>query len=244
MVNIIIPAAGNGSRFQEQGYEKPKPLIDVGGKPMIERVLEQFNFPGTQILVIIQQKHYIENAEEFEDLKKRYNLEYLIIGHLTEGTACTVLEGLRVLEQVDLQKPCIVANSDQVVDTSLEAFYRDSLEKGSDGATMVFQAVESKWSFCRVVSGKVEEVREKQVISNVANVGIYYYRSGHLLQNSIETMIQCNSRVNGEFYLAPTYNYIIESGGKVTPYYIDRSQMHGLGTPEDLTEYLEWKLQN
>ena len=81
-------------------------------------------------------------------------------------------------------------------------------------------------------------IREKEVISEHATVGIYYFKRGRdFVENAIDMFVR-NERVNNEFYVAPVYNYSIEKGGKYGIYSIDKTQMHGTGTPEDLDKYI------
>ena len=54
MINIVIPMAGLGSRFSDAGYEKPKPFIDVLGKPMIERVMDNLNIKDSNFILLVR----------------------------------------------------------------------------------------------------------------------------------------------------------------------------------------------
>jgi dTDP-glucose pyrophosphorylase len=82
----------------------------------------------------------------------------------------------------------------------------------------------------------VTEVAEKNPISDIATCGIYWYRKGSEFVSCAETMIQKNIRVNNEFYIAPVYNELINSGKTLIPFFVHR--MHGIGTPEDLNSFL------
>ena len=62
-INIVIPMAGLGSRFAKEGFTKPKPFIDVNGKPMIVRVLENLNYPGAHYFLIAQKEHLAKEKE-------------------------------------------------------------------------------------------------------------------------------------------------------------------------------------
>lgn len=62
-INIVIPMAGLGSRFANEGYEKPKPFIDVNGKPMIVRVLENLTYPNANYILIGRQEHLEKEKE-------------------------------------------------------------------------------------------------------------------------------------------------------------------------------------
>ena len=107
---------------------------------------------------------------------------------------------------------------------------------------MTMKASDPKWSFVSVSSeGYVTTVVEKRAISSEATVGIYNYKQGKSFVQAAETMISNNLRVNGEFYVAPTYNEMIAKGGRVGIYNIgsEGDGMYGLGTPEDLQSFLK-----
>ncbi|MDQ2411254.1 glycosyltransferase family 2 protein, partial [Pseudomonas aeruginosa] len=88
--------------------------------------------------------------------------------------------------------------------------------------------------------GTINRVVEKEVISDEATVGIYNFRSGHQLIEAIEQMFQKGLRVNGEFYVAPAYNEIIEKGARIIHYTVgsEGQGMFGLGIPADLDYFL------
>ena len=108
----------------------------------------------------------------------------------------------------------------------------------ADGGIVTFIATHPKWSFAKVNDeGEVTLIAEKKPISNIATVGIYYFKKGKYFVESAEQMIKKNIRTNGEFYIAPVYNEMIESNKKILHYPI--AEMRGLGTPEDLLRFLE-----
>jgi HAD superfamily hydrolase (TIGR01509 family) len=170
-MNVLIPMAGAGSRFQEQGYTFPKPLIEVGNKPMIQVVTDNLNIDAHHIY-IVQKEHY-----------EKYNLETVLklikpdctivqVDELTDGAACTTL---LAREYINNDEPLIIANSDQFVDwNSNEVLYAFSTE-GIGGGILTFESTHPKWSYAKLdENGFVSMVAEKQPISNNATVGIYY----------------------------------------------------------------------
>ena len=241
MINIVIPMAGEGSRFVKSGYQKPKPFIDVDGKPMIVRVLENLALPEARYILIARKDHMERESALVKQIEKNFNAIFIPIDKLTEGTVCTVLYARKYINN---DEPLLIANSDQIVDMNISDFIDDCSERKLDGSILTFidKDKDPKWSFAKINENNlVTEVQEKVVISVFATVGIYLYSKGRDFVNySIDLIIE-NERVNGEFYTCPTYNYAIKENAKIGIYNIDYKQMHGIGTPEDLDLYLDGK---
>lgn len=230
--------AGQGSRFQQQGYKKPKPFIDVDGKPMISRVIENLYYPGAKYYLLARKEHLEAEQELVKAIAEKYNAVFIAIDKLTEGTACTVLYARQFINN---NAPLLIANSDQIVDCNISAFIDDCLAQKKDGSILTFIDAElnPKWSFAKLDGNKnVIEVQEKKAISEFATVGIYFFTEGRTFVNSAVDMIIANERVNNEFYTCPVYNYAIKDGKTIGIYNIDSAAMHGIGTPEDLDKYL------
>ena len=237
MINIVIPMAGAGSRFAKAGYAKPKPFLDVLGRPMIVHVLENLRMPNANYILIARKEHMEAERELVAEIERTYGAKFIAIDQLTEGTTCTVLFAHR---EINNEVPLLIANSDQIVDLDIREFVRDAQERELDGSILTFQDDHPKWSYAKVnEQGHVTEVREKEVISEHATVGIYLFRTGRLFVESALDLIVRNDRVNNEFYVCPTYNYAIGQGAKIGVYDIPMSAMHGTGTPEDLDAYVE-----
>ncbi|WP_050928339.1 glycosyltransferase family 2 protein [Aestuariivita boseongensis] len=236
-VNVIIPAAGAGSRFAKQGWKKPKPFIDVAGEPMLKNVVRNVSPLGGKTSVLLRREHTKSQPGIVQTLETD-GIKIVPVDRLTEGTACTVLLARDVF---DNQNPLIVANSDQLVDFDVTDFVRDCLARGLDGSILVFRdpEMDKKWSFAKVNDeGLVTEVAEKKPISDLATAGIYLFRRGHDFVGAAADMIAANERVNGEFYTCPIYNYMISRGARIGAYEVPMTAMHGLGTPDDLSLYL------
>lgn len=233
-MNVVIPMAGAGSRFAAAGYTFPKPLIEVNGKPMIQVVVENLNVDA-HFIYLVQKDHY-----EKYNLKQLLNLitpgcDIIQIDGLTEGAACTTL---LAKEFIDNDEPLLMANSDQFVEWNsnecLYAFTADIV----DGGIVTFEATHPKWSFAKLgEDGFVSEVAEKNPISNIATVGIYYWKHGSDYVKYAEQMIEKNIRTNNEFYVCPVFNEAIADGKKIRAKNIHK--MWGIGTPEDLNYFLE-----
>ncbi len=231
--------AGEGSRFVKEGYEKPKPFIDVAGKPMIERVMENLQCSDARYILIGRKAHLESEKELVKEIKKKYNAIFIGIDKLTEGTVCTVLYARQYINN---EEPLLIANSDQIVDIKIQEFVDNCSNRKLDGSILTFtdHELNPKWSFAKIdETGLVNEVQEKKAISQYATVGIYLFNKGREFVEAAVDMIIQNDRVNNEFYTCPTYNYLIKEKKKIGVYNILFSEMHGIGTPKDLDEYLK-----
>lgn len=240
MINVVIPMAGEGSRFVKGGYSTPKPFIEVLGKPMIVRVMENLNFPNANFILIVREEHMKSETKLIEEIKKNYNAVFIPINKLTEGTACTVLYARKFINN---NTSLLIANSDQIVDININQFVNNSKERGLDGSILSFIDLtrDSKYSFAKIdKNGLVTAVKEKVGISDNATVGIYYFEKGKDFVNGAIDMIVDNDRTNGEFYTCPVYNYLVKMKMKIGIYNIEYDQMHCLGTPNDLNKYIEF----
>ena len=204
-LNVLIPMAGAGSRFQQAGYTFPKPLIEVKGKPMIQVVVENLNIKANFIYVV-QKEH-----------REKYNLDTLLnlitpnckiveVDGITEGAAaCTA--ALLAKEYINSENPLFFANSDQFVEWDSNEFLYKMNETNADGGIVSFRATHPKWSFAKIdEQGLVTEVAEKNPISDIATVGYYYWKQGSDFVKYAEDMIEKDIRVNNEFYVCPVFN--------------------------------------
>ena len=179
-LNVLIPMAGAGSRFEAAGYTFPKPLIEVRKKPMIQVVVENLNIKANFIYVV-QKSH-----------REKYNLDALLslitpgckiveTEGMTEGAACTAL---LAKEYIDSDAPLFFANSDQFVEWDSNEFLYKMNETNADGGIVTFEATHPKWSFAKInKQGLVTEVAEKNPISNIATIGFYYWKMVVILLN-------------------------------------------------------------
>lgn len=228
--------AGAGSRFARAGYEKPKPLIDVAGKTMIEWAIENIGLEGKYIF-ILQESHLQKYPDIRATLEKTVsNLEIITVNGVTEGAACTAL---LAKEYINKDEPLLICNSDQWVDWDADRFLKFVKRKNSDGALLSFLSDSPKHSYSRYnfETQLVTEVAEKQVISNFATVGIYYWKSGSMFVKCAEKMIEKDVRFNNEFYICPVYNELI-FGHNARVHLYPVTEMRGMGTPEELNKFL------
>lgn len=238
-IQLIIPMAGLGKRFVEANYKTLKPLIPIHGVPMIRLVIQNLMSNRIGRVIIIAQRETVEEV----DLRKILGqldvpLTIFAVESLTEGPADTVLHARDV---IDGRLPIVIANSDQYVDAKLDDFYDNLFQDGDSGAILTMEDNDPKWSYVEMdAHGRVKNVREKEVISNQATVGIYGFSSAALAWRAFDEMWQQDDRTNGEFYVAPAYNFLAKSGIPISLKNLGpvSSVMYGLGTPEDLELFI------
>ena len=232
-MNVILPMAGRGSRFSKQNYTLPKPLIDVLGKPMAECAVESLDFDAKWHFLIRADEHEQQLRELIESV--RPGSVVIAIDYVTEGPASSAL---LFKEYINNDEPLVIANCDQIMEWDSQRFL--DYVSVYDGAVVTYHTDTEKNSYARINhQGLVQEIKEKEVISNVSLIGVHWWRCGRFFVDSAERMIAADDRAyNGEFYVGPTYNYMINQGLQVGIFHIPNQQFHPVGIPDDLKRYV------
>jgi dTDP-glucose pyrophosphorylase len=232
---VVIPMAGRGQRFVDAGYADPKPLVDVRGRPMYSWAVDSLPVSLVGRLVMVCLAEHLEAYPLEADIRERYgHLDPVVIGldHVTEGQACTVLEAAEHLEPAG---PLVIYNADTWCVTDLEATLA-AVGPDVGGVIGVFEAPGDHWSFARLDErGHVVETAEKRRISPWATTGLYHFSRADEFVAHARAAIEADDRVNGEFYVAPLYNRLVDAGRTVL---VDRArEVWVLGTPAELAAF-------
>ena len=230
-LKLIMPMAGEGSRFRDNGYQEFKPFIDVNGVPMFQHAVNTIGLDFDEKIFIVQKAHDIKN-KVLEIYPDSHVIE---LEERTSGAAATILTAR---QHMDSDTSIFTSNCDQHVEWDIDGFM-SLVDTDVDGIIPTFECPEMdpKWSYARSDNGFVTEVAEKNAISTKATVGFYYWKNSLDFIRDAEQMIDRDIRVNGEHYLCPVYNQTIENGGRVVTYDVDC--MSGIGTPDDLEVFLK-----
>lgn len=236
-MNIVIPMAGAGQRFRDAGYEVPKPLIDVRGRPMYSWAVDSLPLGLARRVIFVCLREHLEGRRLEDDIEQRYgHLDPVVVplDEVTAGQAATVLAAK---EHIDSDEPLLIFNADTFCRSSL-AKTLEQLPAEVDGVLGVFRAPGERWSFARVdAEGRVLETAEKQRISDWASTGLYHFRRGSDFVRHAEAMIGEDDRSGGEFYVIPVYNRMIAEGAHLV---LDEAEeVWVLGTPEELAHFEE-----
>ncbi len=230
-VNLVMPMAGRGQRFINEGYTEPKPLIKIGDKYIIEYVLDCMKFPEANFIFIVRKDH-VEEHNLDKVLKKIIpDAQIFVLDAITQGAICTVLEAKGYFDSDD---EMIIKDCDQVIDWIPQHFLDYVRRHDADGGIVTIDTDNAGFSYAKVKDKVIIQTAEKQVISNHGAVGIYYFKSGKELIKHADEMIRKNIRTNNEFYVCPVYNEFIENRKKILNYPV--AEMWSLGTPEEFEE--------
>ena len=161
-LKLIMPMAGNGQRFFDAGYNRPKPLIDIKGKPMFKRVIDNLGMDVDPVC-IVRQDHVTDYEIDKRIIEHQPNAKIIITPGLTEGAACTV----RLATSLFNSEPMMVANCDQLMvwdDLGFNGLCASEKFKGGIIPTFIPKHEEPIHSYVRVdENNEVLELAEKKL---------------------------------------------------------------------------------
>lgn len=240
-MKIVIPLAGRGSRFKNQGYNMPKPLIPIGNKPMIGWAIESVKklYPQAKskdFIFIVLKEH--EDGYEISDTLKKLagqDITIRIIDEVTEGAACTVLT---TEDLINNDEDMLTCDCDQFFDCpEFENLRKLAIKNNWGGLVPTFEKDSPAYSYVKLdENGNAIETAEKKIISTHAAVGIYYFTKGANFVWAAKEMIKKNIRYNNEFYMCPLYNELIKRGDVVK--IVPTKEWMTIGTPEEAKIFL------
>jgi hypothetical protein len=233
-MNILIPMAGEGIRFKDVGIDIPKPLIRVNGKTLIEHSIESLNIEGHYIFITKKYENESYNKEItkiFENLVPIFT-EIQVYGK-QYGTSYSALHAK---DYINNDEELIITNCDQILDWDSEDFLYLA-RAGGDGSVLLHESDSHKHSYALIEDNKVTKLAEKNPISSSALVGLHYWKKGSDFVSSAEKLIKDSLSFGKEAYVSLTYNYLINDGKNIIPYFIESNQYTSLGTPRDIEIY-------
>jgi NDP-sugar pyrophosphorylase family protein len=233
---VIIPMAGLGTRFSDEGFTVPKPLIKVSGKSLIEHSIESLGIDAKYIFITRKYDKKEHNTELSEILSRICpNHEEICIDYITKGAVETCLLGS---EFIDENLPLIITNCDQRLNWDPVAFLEHASKPSVDGSVVTYNSTNPKNSFAIIENDVVTEVVEKKAVSNNALVGIHYWKRSEDFLKSGRLLVEDFCKTGRpECYVSETYNYLIRDRKTINNFHFEDNQYIPLGTPYDLTMY-------
>ena len=241
-LHIIMPMAGEGSRFAKAGWTTPKPLIELRGVPLFQRAINSVAIDGVEMKYsfIVRQEH-IDNQHIDELIKeKQPDASVFSVLKTTRGAVETCL----VAEEAIHDEDAIV-----VMDCDLEfrsAEYNKLVAKAlsvpaseADGGALVsFESDNPRYSYALTDSqGRVIRTAEKEPISSHALCGAYFFGSGKDFKRIAHRLLDDGTHGKAEFYVSLLYNYLLVEGKIVR--LATMEEYHSYGTPEELMQSLQ-----
>lgn len=237
-MKIVITMAGQGSRFSKQGYQQPKHEIIAGKHSLFEWAMHSLtNFFNEEFIFLLRKGAY-NQAKLINELAelgiKKY--QFVEIAALTRGQADTVMQADHLISEAE---GVVIYN----IDTTVQPSYltKEAVLKGA-GTIPVFRAQGKHWSFAKLNQQKeIIELAEKRPISEWGSVGFYFFQYWKDYKAAFHTMQEELFREYGEIYIAPLYNQLIREGKTLYPVFLPENSFASLGTPEELTDFIQNK---
>ena len=245
-MQLIVPMAGLGSRFANAGYETPKPLIPVGGKPMVVRVVE--HLPRAEKIVFIVHREHVERFDIDTHLRDQFpSCEVVVAPGLTEGQACTVRLAAEV---VDPDDDVLIAACDAAHVYDCGKFQALTETPDIDGAVWTYRGEcrvaikQTSYGWVQTDGNRVLNVSCKVPISDQpldehVISGFFWFRRASEVFSTIDQLVASDERVNNEFYMDVIPNLYIARNQRIDAFEVDK--YIGWGTPEDLHDYEAWE---
>jgi capsule biosynthesis phosphatase len=235
-MNIIIPLGGLGQRFKEDGYTKPKPLINIFGKEMIFHLIDNLKLKDNDKLILIYNKEL--NKYNFNDLlKDKYkNINLIELNKQTEGSAETILFGLNNMFSELLKNKCVLLDCDTFYHIDILDIYREQI----NNSIFCFKDNQDKpiFSYLEIKNNNIiTDIKEKIKISEYANTGCYCFKSGDILKKYCEKIIQNNIREKGEYYTSCVIKEMLKDNHIFNSNVINNYDFSCVGTPLQLKIY-------
>ena len=237
MLNILIPLGSPSQFFEDSTYVYPKPLIEILGMPMIQRVVENLstiNLKKRFVFVVRDADCVRYHLDSTLHLLVKNDIVILKIQRETKGAACSALLSTEFIAN---DQPLVICNGDQIFDLNLNDSLKRIRDDRVDAACLSFKSVHPRWSYVRLEDGEIVQAAEKHPLSENAIAGFYYFSKGRDFVDAAKRMILKDAQVNGAFYIAPVFNELILARKRMRAYEIDAAKYHTFYSPQKIQDY-------
>lgn len=239
-LHIIMPMAGEGSRFAKAGWTTPKPLIELRGVPLFMRAINSVALEGVDMKYsfIVRQEH-IDNQ----------GIDKLIKDIQPDANVFSVLKTTRGAVETCLVAESAIDDEDAIVVMDCDLEFRSvrynelvaaalsvPANQADGGALVSFNSDNPRYSYALVDNeGRVLRTAEKEPISNHALCGAYFFGSGRDFKRIAHQLLDDGTQGKAEFYVSLLYNYLLAEGKVVR--LATMEEYYSYGTPEELLAY-------
>ncbi len=240
-LHIVMPMAGEGSRFLKEGWTTPKPLIELNGQPLFKHAISSVTDKDIQMKYsfIVRQEHI-----------DKYQIDKGVRSFLPEANLFSVVKTTRGAVETCLIAENAIADDDAVIVMDCDLEFRSKkfmeiikqilnkpIEEATGGALVSFESNEPRYSYAALgEDGFVARTAEKEVISNHALCGAYFFASGRRFKQIAHLLLAEPAFTKPEYYVSLLFNYLLKDGEKV--WLAPMEEYYSYGTPEELKRYL------
>jgi NDP-sugar pyrophosphorylase family protein len=244
---IIIPMSGFGERFRRVGYQVPKPLIEVEGKPIIAHVVDMF--AGENDFVFICNQDHLDNPQyRMQEILNEICPDGRVVG-IAPHKLGPVHAVLQVADMVDDARPTFVNYCDFTCYWDYPALKEMLAETECNGAVPAYRGFHphslgtTNYAYMREENMRLLDIKEKEPFTDnrmqeFASSGTYYFKSGAVMKQAFADCVSEGWVLNGEYYVSLAYKPMLAKGADIRvfelPYFMQ------WGTPEDVAEYNGW----
>lgn len=219
-INLVMPMGGKGSRFTNEGFEIPKPLIKIKNRPFFYWATQSLrNYIKIESLIFVVLQEHIDNfAIDKEILYYFPEAKIHVLKEVLNGAVLTCIEGIKYIEN---ERPIVFNDCDHMFKSSRFNDYCNSSDFAKfDGALLTFKSNDPKFSYLQCdENGNVIKTVEKKVVSNNAICGAYYFKNKDIFMEAAEKYLEvCNYN---EYFVSGVYNIMSENNYIVKNFDID-----------------------
>ena len=236
-----MPMAGEGSRFLKDGWTTPKPLIELKGTPLFIRAINSVSIDDVSMKYsfIVRQEH-IDNYKIDQQIKAILpNANIFSVLKTTRGAVETCLMAESVISEDDgiIVMDCDLEFRSEAYINGIRQILEKPMEEVDGGMLVSFESNLPKYSYAEIdKDNRVIRTAEKEVISNHALCGAYFFSTGKGFLNAAHRLINEQNFSKPEFYVSLLYNYMLQNDEPV--FLAEMEEYYSYGTPEELKLYL------
>ena len=253
--SLVIPMAGMGKRFTDEGYKLPKPLIPVSGNAMAISAMN--DLPESRYQSVVMRSDMLGLARIESSIKQHFpNVSITLVERVTEGQACTAIIGLDALEKLLNKRECgsmspltfsACDNGVLFNNVSYQELVNDPdvdlIVWGARGHTNALRNPHMFGWIDANADGRINSVSVKTPLSSPTTdpivIGSFTFKKSINARHVIDALIARNGRINGEFYLDSCINDAISLG--LNCYLFEVDSFISWGTPNDLKIFEYWQ---
>lgn len=212
-MKVIIPVAGAGTRLRPHTYSKPKPLLRVGGRPILAHILDPVaKLKPDEVILVTgylgdQIKEFVNKNYEFT-ARFAHQEELLGLGY-----------ALNLGLEDDIDDDVLIVLGDTIVDCDLRKFV------GAGKNVLGLRKVDDpkRFGIATIEGDRVTGLEEKpeEPKTDLALIGLYYFSDGKLLKQALEDHVKSGKTTRGEIQFTDAIQGLIDRGETVTPYVVD-----------------------